>query len=120
MSDPLLDQAKDPASYTWITYLWVLLLSMLGGFVSFARKTKSGYSQPWGVAEFIGELATSAFAGLVTFYLCEAAKLSPLLTAALVGISGHMGSRAIYQFEIVMRKKFGFYEDRPGKEDAHK
>jgi len=119
MQEPL-DQLKDPTTYSWITYSWVLFLSMLGGFVSFARKTKSGYSKPWGVAEFIGELATSAFAGLVTFYLCEAGKLSPLLTAALVGISGHMGSRAIYQFEIIMRKRFGFFEDLPHKDDAPK
>jgi hypothetical protein len=42
---------------------------------------------------------TSAFAGLITFWLCEWAVVHPLLTAALVGISGHMGSRAIFKLE---------------------
>lgn len=98
-----LDPLKDPTSYTWITYAWVLVLAGLGGFVSFVRKVRVGQSHPWSIAEFIGELATSAFAGLMTFYLCEAARIEPLMTAALVGVSGHMGSRAIYQFEMMMR-----------------
>ncbi|WP_424219414.1 phage holin family protein [Azovibrio sp.] len=42
---------------------------------------------------------TFSFACLITFWLCEAAEIEPLITAALVGISGHMGSRALYQFE---------------------
>ena len=57
--------------------------------------------------ELIGEIATSAFAGLITFWLCEAAQLDPLVTAALVGISGHMGSRALYQFERWAQTRLG-------------
>ncbi|SRR5258705_4690154 len=106
-----LDPIKDPTSYTWITYCWVFLLAGLGGLVSFARRVKGGQSHPWNIAEFIGEIATSAFGGLITFYLCEAAQLNPLVTAALVGISGHMGSRAIYQFEITLRKRFHLFDD---------
>jgi hypothetical protein len=118
MQEPL-DPLKDPTSYTWLTYAWVLMLSALGGFVSFARRVKAGQmSRPWGLAEFIGEVATAAFTGLITFYLCEAARLSPLLTAAFVGISGHMGSRAIYQFEMLFRKRFSLAEEP--KDDAHK
>ena len=97
---------KDPTTYSWITYAWVLLLAGLGGVVSFARKVHSGRSHPWSVAEFLGELATSAFSGLITFYLCEATRIEPLWTAALVGISGHMGSRAIFQVEMILRNRF--------------
>jgi hypothetical protein len=90
---------KDPTTYGLITYLWVTGLAAWGGIVSFYRKVKSGETRSFNVVELIGEITTSAFAGLITFWLCEAARLDPLLTAALVGISGHMGSRAIYQFE---------------------
>ena len=61
--------------------------------------------------ELIGEIATSAFAGLITFWLCEAAQFNPLVTAALVGISGHMGSQAIYQLERWAQSRLG--KERP-------
>ena len=47
------------------------------------------------------------FAGLITFWLCEAAQFNPLVTAALVGISGHMGSQAIYQLERWAQTRLG-------------
>jgi hypothetical protein len=90
---------KDPSTYGLITYLWVIGLSAWGGLVNFYRNVASGKTRALNFIELIGELATSAFAGLITFWLCEAAQFNPLVTAALVGISGHMGSRALYQLE---------------------
>ena len=97
---------KDPTSYSLLTYLWVFGLSSLGGFISFVNKIKKGHARAFNIAEFMGEIATSAFAGVITFWLCENASISPLITAALVGVSGHMGSRAILLFEEWLAKKF--------------
>jgi hypothetical protein len=105
---------KDPTTYGLITYAWVFALSAWGGFVSFWRKLKSGKARPFNVMELLGELFTSAFVGVLTFWLCEAGGIDPLLTAAFVGITGHMGSRAIGLFEDwAMRwidRKFGIDE----------
>lgn len=90
---------KDPANYPLFTYLWVILISSWGGIVSFYRKTKLGHTRPFNVMELLGEITTSAFVGMLTFWLCEAANINPLITAAFVGITGHMGSRAIWQLE---------------------
>ena len=90
---------KDPTTYSIITYAWVAILSSWGGVVNWIRKRNTGDTRPFNVMELIGEVITSAFAGIITFWLCEAGELQPLLTAALVGISGHMGSRAIYHME---------------------
>lgn len=90
---------KDPTSYTLITYAWVLALSCLGGATSFAAKVRTGMARWFNLTELLGELFTSAFAGVITFYLCEAAQFHGLMTAALVGIAGHMGSRAIFVME---------------------
>ena len=97
---------KDPTSYSLLTYLWVFGLSSLGGFISFINKLKKGHARAFNIAEFMGEIATSAFAGVITFWLCENSGISPLITAALVGVSGHMGSRAILLFEEWLAKKF--------------
>ncbi len=104
--------AKDPTSFGWITYLWVIGLSALGGFVSFTRKMKNGSARVWNVVELIGELATSAFAGILTFWLCSAADIQPLLTAAFVGIAGHAGSRALFAFERWAQSRFPHPEDK--------
>jgi NhaP-type Na+/H+ and K+/H+ antiporter len=98
---------KDPTTYGLLTYAWVFALSAWGGFVSFWRKLKAGKARPFNIMELVGELFTSAFAGVITFWLCQAAALDGLLTAALVGISGHMGSRAIAQMENWASKRFG-------------
>jgi hypothetical protein len=90
---------KDPTHYAWITYVWVIALAMLGGVVNFSRKVREGVTRRFNISEFIGEVVTSAFAGLITFWLCEWSEVHPLLTAALVGIAGHMGSRAIFKLE---------------------
>ncbi len=105
-----LDIMKAPSTYGWITYAWVLVLAGLGGFVNYMHKIRHGKARPWTIIEFIGELATSAFVGLLTFYLSQAAGFSSLITAALVGISGHMGSRALFLFEITLRRRFRFFE----------
>jgi len=98
--------AKDPTSYSLITYTWVFLLAILGGVVNFVRKLQSGHARAFNIIEFIGEIVTSAFAGVITFWLCENAGMSPLMTAAFVGVSGHMGSRAIFMAENWLKSKF--------------
>lgn len=95
---------KDPTNYSALTYLWVFLLSSWGGLVSFFRKYKEGKTRAFNIVEFIGEIVISAFVGVVTFLLCEAGNINHLVSAALVAISGHMGSRAIFIFERYAEK----------------
>ncbi len=101
-----------PETVSSITYLWVFLMSILGGVTSFHHKVKRGIARPWNIAEFVGEITTSAFAGIVTFYLCVWSGFAPLLTAALVGIAGHMGSRAIFMIEKSIEEKFNSRVDK--------
>lgn len=51
------------------------------------------------LTELIGEWAICGFAGIITAYLCEASNLSFAMTAAMSGIAGHMGGRAIYMIQ---------------------
>ncbi|NOR64555.1 MAG: hypothetical protein GQ468_00895 [Candidatus Scalindua sp.] len=96
---------RDPSTYAIATYVWVIGLSLWGGLVSYARKVKTQTIPRYSILEFIGEMATSGFIGVVTFFLCEFAQLDRLVTAAMVGISGHAGSRAIFQVESFLRDR---------------
>ncbi len=97
---------KDPTSYSLLTYAWVGCLAMLGGFVSYMRKMERRQPASFSFVEFIAEITASALAGVITFWLCEHTKLPMLITAALVGISGHAGSRALYLMEKWAKRKF--------------
>ena len=98
---------KDPTSYSLITYAWVTILAAVGGFVNFARKVSRGQARAFNFTELIGELITSGFAGVLTFWICEWANTPPLIGAVMIGISGHMGSRAIFKFEQWAEERFG-------------
>jgi hypothetical protein len=90
----------------WLTYLWVLVISLFGGTSNFIRKLKQGKARPWNVVEFVGELVVSALAGLITFWLCHAAGVNPWLEAALIAIAGHMGARALFHFEGFLERQW--------------
>lgn len=101
------DVLKDPLKYSLRDYGLVLAVALLGGLVSWYAKVRRGEIPGYSVMQLIGELATSAFAGLIAFWLCEWANFPQLLTVAMVAISGHMGTAAIQQFEKLAARKFG-------------
>lgn len=76
-------------------YGLVLAVSLLGGLVSFYAKVRSGAVQAFSLFVLIGELATSAFAGLLAFWVCSGFDVGAFWTATIAGIAGHMGSKAI-------------------------
>ncbi len=99
------DPGRSPVDWSLLdanlvmTHLAVLLVSLLGGFASFMRKVRSGAARAWNLIEFVGELTTAALVGLIAFWLCQSADLNKYLTAALVGVSSHMGTRALFLAE---------------------
>lgn len=106
---PLLARAetKGPLDYSLKQYGVTLAIALLGGLVSWLTKVRRGDASPWGVMQLVGELCTSAFAGLLAFWLCEWSGAPPLLSATMTGIAGHMGTRAIAAFEEAAQKRWG-------------
>jgi hypothetical protein len=96
---------NSPENYTWITYLWVIGLSILGGTVRTLTHLKMGMSFNDVCRRWFVDIIVSAFIGIITFFLCEYAQLSQLLTASFVGVSAHMGTRAIVIIEEFLYKK---------------
>lgn len=97
---------KDPSNYALVTYLWVAILSAWGGLASFIQKLRSGKTRAFNFMELAGEMVISVLAGIITFFLCEYAALDRLLEAALIAVSGHMGTRAIAQLEQYLMRRF--------------
>lgn len=90
---------KDPLSYSLLDYAWVFSLSFFSGLASYVRKVRLGIICHCSISTLFGDVVISLFVGVITFYLCEYAKIPLLLTAALIGIMSHMGNRAIFIVE---------------------
>lgn len=104
--------AKDPFEYPLKWYGYILGISIAGGAVAWWRRVRRGEIAFAHVRDLIGELATSGFAGILTFWVCESLGVPLILTAPLAGIAGHMGGRAIDLLEAHLLKRSGFTADR--------
>lgn len=95
---------KDPFSYSILTYLWIVTIASWGGIAGYLHKINMHEIKRFSPLEFIGEVIISSFVGIITFWLCKASGIDELITAASVGLSGHMGSRALFLLENNLRK----------------
>ena len=112
----MIDKTPPPAIYDLtgiITWLWVAGLSLLGGIASFLQKVKTGHARAWNFTEFVGEITASGLTGIITANLCDSMGTSSPLKYALVGISSHMGSRALFKLETLVNAKFTLPADAP-------
>ena len=87
------------------TAIWVIGLSVAGGIANYLRKRKNGERRLVDGRAFLIDIFVSAFVGVVTYFLCRSWGLDQYLTAALVGITSHMGSRAIFLFEQLIANR---------------
>jgi hypothetical protein len=88
----------DDTIANWIGYLWVIGLASWGGIVSYLHRVNQ-YKLTFNFLRLFAEITTSAFVGVITFLMCDASHIELPITAALVGISGHMGTRALFLIE---------------------
>jgi hypothetical protein len=102
---------KSPETISVATHLFMIALAAWGGLTSYLSRVRSGKREPFSAAELIGEMATSGFAGLLSFWACEGSGVAPLYTAVIVGISGHMGGRALFLLEDIIKRRFGVARD---------
>lgn len=105
------DQLKSPLSYSLREYGVILGIALLGGFASWFSRVRRGEADGMKFSALIGELAISAFAGLIAFWICESLDLSPLITAAVAGMAGHAGGNGITWLERLGK---GYAERRIG------
>lgn len=110
MSDDLqtivTEAAGGPRAVDLGTYLGVLAVSSWGGVVSWIQRRRSGHAAPFSFAELIGEMCTAGFCGILAFWLCQAAAMNEWITAAIVGVSGHTGSRGLFLLQRALMHRY--------------
>ncbi|MBM7070886.1 phage holin family protein [Shewanella sp. 202IG2-18] len=93
-------------------YVWLVVLAIWGGTVNYLTRRKKDKSMPFSVIELLGEWVISAFAGVLTAFICQEMGMSYMFTCAMAGIAGHMGGRAIFMLELWVQKRIGISSDK--------
>jgi hypothetical protein len=101
---PKVYMENDSLLHEVASYVYVGLWAVLGGVAAYINKIKRGKYR-FSFSEFVGEIVISAFVGVTTFLFMQSWGIDPHLQAALVGISGHMGSRAIFLAEKIIESR---------------
>ena len=74
----------------YVTYVWMFLVSIFGGSVSYFDKHSTIR-----FLRFFTHLTSSAFAGLMTGMLCQYSGVNGDLKYVACGIAAHMGTPAV-------------------------
>lgn len=93
---------KDPLGYPWTTYLWVVFVACVAGFIKHLNA-----SHQFSIRGLLVDVATAGFTGVVAFWLCEARDIHGPMSAVMIAVSGAMGNRCWKEFESIWRIKFG-------------
>jgi hypothetical protein len=88
----------------WLTATIMSGMVFLGGFVGYIQKVQAG--KKFSIAGFLIEMTVSGFVGIIAFLLCRWAGFDQMLTGALVGISAHMGTRALFLIDFKVTQWF--------------
>lgn len=104
---------KDVTTYTLRQWGVCLGMAVLGGVANWLGQVRRGEVPISSVSTLVGEVFIAAFAGLLAFFICDWMNFPQPLTAAMTGICGHMGGRAVAMFERWAEAKFGSLNTTP-------
>lgn len=90
-----------------------VLFAIIGGLANYAGRVRSG-GRRWSLHEVAGDMLISGFVGTLALLLCRESGVSEYYTGATVGMAGHLGSRAVFIAERVIRARLGRGIDPPG------
>lgn len=88
---------KDPWSYSWLEYAWVVMLSCFGAAAHFLEANRKCLTRDK-LMDFLIDVTIAPFTAICIFYLCESLKVEKIMTAAIIGLISHAGPR--YWFVI--------------------
>lgn len=82
----------------------MLGLMILGGVASYIRRFREYSATRFSFAELVGECTIAIFVGITALMFCEYANFDRYLTGGLVGLTSHMGTRALFIAENALQR----------------
>lgn len=100
----------------YITYLWVIGVSLWGGLVSYFEKQDEKFS----VKKLSAHLLSASFAGFLTFMLCDYGHIAGPLTGVFCGVSAHLGTPALLRTRFIRKFLESEFEEDAGNKKRRK
>ena len=95
---------KDPTTWSAATWILVSCTGLAAGLINWYMKHSQGKARPINVLELIGELFVSSIITLGVYMALES--YYPIgVSIAVAGGCGHMGTRFIYVFELIVESR---------------
>jgi hypothetical protein len=92
------------SDYTILQWLTVLGISFWGGMAGYlGNMVKYRTSFKW--LEFLEKSIVAVFAGLMIFFLCEAAGVSVYVRESMVGMAGFLGSETLILLKAMFKRR---------------
>lgn len=95
---------KNPLDYPIRTWLFVLIMALLGGFASWFNKVRKGEVAATNLFALVGEFVVAALTGLLAFLVCDYLDMPLGITGAVAGLAGHAGAKALALAEAVLQR----------------
>ena len=89
----------------YLAVLWVFILSVWGGTVHTIKRLREGVIEKFTFREWIMDVVTSGFIGFVTYSLCKYAGFDEWLSAVMIGIASHQGTRGLLIIEQFITRR---------------
>jgi hypothetical protein len=117
-------EPKNPLDQPIRNWLFILVMALLGGAVSWYLKVKRGELAATNIFALVGEFMVSALAGLLAFLICDYLEMPLGITGAAAGLAGHAGAKALTIGEVWLQRfaeqKMGVPPTRPAPLDDKK
>jgi len=103
----LTDGIKDLISYDgMLQHAWMLVISIVAGIVRHFERMENEDKFKLNVLMFIYDLFASSFMGLMAMYACISACSDIYITAVIVGVSAHSGTKSLNSILKLIAGKF--------------
>lgn len=100
-----LENFPDPGNgVSWWSALLAFILATWGGAVSYLHRVARGKLR-CSFREFAIEIFTSAFAGMIVFFIAVSFGVPEWAAGALSGLGGHAGTRTIFLLQSILVKR---------------
>lgn len=86
---------KDPTTYDLAAHALAIAIALWGGLISYARSIIGG-RRAFSWLDMTIELLSSAFAGLLAYWVALGAGLDGYIAGAVAGVAGHAGTSSLY------------------------
>jgi hypothetical protein len=92
-----------------LAFVWITSVAVFGTVMcvmnqsKYCSRTKRIVTQRVKLSHLIGEMSIAGILGVVTYTLCSAAQIDPLITSALAGTVGHAGARSLICLELYLK-----------------